>query len=152
MSRKLKFRAWDTKNEQYIKHVPNREYMIDSDEWDHHDMDGDGGIYPDYTFTHYALGGRIIFQQFTELKDSEGTEIYEGDWVETIYPDQYPFGEVYYDDGVGAFRIKCKTLDGTNVHLLPIVTYRFVDEKPSGLLPVVKKVLGQSAEFTSTLK
>ncbi len=34
----IKFRAWDTKNKQWLDYIPVKEYMLDCEEWDHHDL------------------------------------------------------------------------------------------------------------------
>lgn len=81
-----------------------------------------------------------IIQQYTGLTDSKGTEIYEGDIVKTIYDDELSTGAVMYHCELGAYRIKTKK------HLLPIVTYRFVEDKPIGLITVADKVIGNIFE------
>lgn len=77
--------------------------------------------------------GDYIVQQFTGIKDQNGKEIFEGDIVETIYGTS---GEIVYSDEIAGYRIKI------NNTLLPLVTYRFVDNVPTGLLTVATLVVG----------
>lgn len=64
MSREIKFRVWDTVTKQYapVKYTPDElrceECQDDSDPY------------------------RLVYEQFTGLIDSNGTEIYEGDILE----------------------------------------------------------------------
>lgn len=77
--------------------------------------------------------GDYVVQQFTGVKDQNGKEIYEGDIVATIYG---TYGEVIYSDEIAGYRIKI------NNTLLPLVTYRFVDDVPAALLTVATLVIG----------
>jgi len=118
MNREIKFRIWDEKYNA----------------WDVSPI----MLYPAKTVIKQ---GRVI-QQFTGLKDKNGKEIYEGDIVNTIYPNDPPLniGDVIFYKETCAFRIK------TIKQLLPIVTLRFVDDKPQGLLQVADEVVGNIFE------
>ena len=85
-------------------------------------------------------------QQFTGKQDIFGTDIYEGDIVKTIYDGDNHIGRVFWADETASFRIMCKKMG------LPLVTYRFVNDKPEGLILVAEEVIGNIFENLELLK
>lgn len=78
VAREIKFRVWDTKSKKFIEFIPPREYMLDEEEWSHHDIDETSSlIYPNNI--QETFNNRLIWQQFTGLKDKNNKDIYEGD-------------------------------------------------------------------------
>ena len=130
MNRPVKFRVWDNELKKFGN--PDQYGLILRYGLIHgKEKHPEYGIYynPD-----------VIIQQYTGLNDSNGKDIYEGDIVKTIYDDELSTGVVMYNCELGAYRIKTKK------HLLPIVTHRFVEDKPIGLITVADKVIGNIFE------
>lgn len=83
MSRKIKFRTWDTQNKEYSEWT-NRDPFFDTSHgqiffWERvrkEDGSYDGDIILE------DLNNRFILQQFTGLTDAEDKEIFEGDLLE----------------------------------------------------------------------
>lgn len=143
--RNIKFRSWDTKNKKFIKHVPESEYMLDSEDWDHDDIDEEGGIYPDRIFSHYSHYGRILFQQFTGII-VDGKELYEGDIIETKYGE---IGEVVFTEQLASFRINVPSKKLNE----PLVTLTCKEGETNGQLVFVPvKILGNIFENSNLLK
>jgi uncharacterized phage protein (TIGR01671 family) len=122
MSRELKFRV-------YIKETSRYVYFSLGDF--------------DYSKRVANNQSDIPIEQFTGMYDKNKKPIYEGDLVNTIYEhDPYNcIGKVIYHEETASYRIK------TYKNLLPIVTYRFVDDKPQGLLIVVDEVIGNKYQW-----
>lgn len=94
--RKIKFRVWNTSLKKYIPdhlvHIsPDGRFLF-------------GALYfkPDlYKYSPDILKGENVVEQFTGLKDKNGTEIYEGDIVQTP---EHP-GKIVYNEKYACFEL-----------------------------------------------
>jgi uncharacterized phage protein (TIGR01671 family) len=129
-----KFRVWDKLAQRMI--YPDKGYQ------GHYVLDLNGRF---HNLQNGSGGDDHVVIEYTGLNDSKGNEIYEGDVVKTIYDDDFSVGAVFYHEETGSYRIQSKN------QLLPIVTYRFVENKPQGLLLVVHEVIGNIFENNELL-
>jgi uncharacterized phage protein (TIGR01671 family) len=109
--RELKFRVRDTKNNKWVDAVPSLEYLLDDGDHSisHHDIDEESGIYTyPKNITGDTFNGRLVWQQYTGLKDKNGKEIYEGDIVSGICLNDGPQICVVGFDTFGIFYTKIK--------------------------------------------
>ena len=149
MNRSTKFRVWDNSKNEWFPIKGAMAFLLNNDGNENLVFITKAGPYP-IPQTGQENGGRNRFsvQQFTGLKDKNGKEIYEGDIVKTIYVNDpvNDIGNIIYHVETGAYRIK------TSKHLLPIVTYRFIEDKPQGLLQVADEIIGNIFENPELLK
>ena len=143
--REIKFRVWSVDDKQFVKsiyHTHTECYIFI------HAMFGNPVVFSQYGEEVELDETKYIIQQFTGCHDSTNKEIYEGDIVKTIYVNDpvNNIGSVIYNVETGTYRIKTSKL------LLPIVTYRFVEDKPQGLLQVADEIVGNIFEDPELIK
>ena len=102
MSREIKFRAWDKRNER----------MIDAHACA-------------VNFKHYIVDNTLLFvpMQYTGLKDKNGKEICEGDVLENKNCRYLNRAECYFEDG--SFQFKASGCNQCDEYLCNNVTREF---------------------------
>lgn len=126
---RFKFRVWDKLEKRFI--YPDKGYQ------GHYVLDLNGRF---QNLQNGSGGDECVVQQFTEQKDSKGTDVYEGDIVKIIYEGK--LAEVYFDCNLCSFRLK-----DNNRKSYPLITYRFDESgNPIGLINVVEEVVGNIFE------
>lgn len=100
--REIKFRVWDKINKEFSNHT-NRDPFMDlsmGDIFYWERQQNEDGVYEGDIILKDENKNRFVLQQYTELKDSSGKEIYEGDIIEN----ESFIGEVVFQQG--SFYIK----------------------------------------------
>jgi len=131
MNRNIKFRVWDKKRSGFLHKIEEDCDIIYSDDrW--------------YILGGYKLDNRYIMQQFTELFDKNGVEIFEGDLLLEDMTEEIAFHGGSSSLSVvkfscGSFMIDCEPL------------YNYIDSKNPEKLPEFK-VIGNIFENKNFLK
>lgn len=139
MSREIKFRVWDAEYKRWVSYTEWQSFPDDFIQYK--------DCNPLFELC-WREDSRFTVQQYTGIKDKNGKEICEGDIVSTIYQESEneKEGQIVYSTAVGAFRVLC-----SNGKLLPIVTYRVIDNRPVGLINVADQVIGNIYEFKKNI-
>jgi len=102
MNREIKFRVWDKENKKFDDHKDALLLMLGQRTFEM-GFNTKQGIYPIPETGQKNLGrNRWVLQQYTGLKDRNGTEIYEGDILNLYieWTDDYKsIGVVVFEEG-----------------------------------------------------
>ena len=98
--REIKFRAWDGKYKKYY-YMDNCDFIIERD---------GASVFSEFSSDRINKSWKL--EQYTGLKDMNDIEIYEGDIIETRFPDN---NLVYWDDEYSMFAYRHKTAWGNSL-------------------------------------
>ena len=91
-----KFRVWDIQDKSFFSKEYLKEFKV-SVSWDGQT------IRQDFWGGTKTIGEDVIVQQWTGLTDSQGVEIYEGDIVKALFPEDQIIKEIIYSKEYAAF-------------------------------------------------